>query len=398
MTMNGLIFIGVVFFIILSFGLFIIQIKKVVHCEKLLEYLSKDLQNLQQKEQETLKENREYQQQQLKQNHQHQIESIKISQDNLTHLQQQLLTVLNQRISAQNEQITQMQQMVDRRLQQISGQVETRLQQGFEKTTATFSDVIKRLALIDEAQKKITELSENVVGLQEILADKRARGAFGEVQLASLIQNVMPENHFALQYTLQNGKRCDCILFLPAPTGSIVIDAKFPLESYQVLTDPHTSELEKKEAERQFKLDVKKHIRDIAEKYIVPNETAEGAMMFIPAEAIFAEIHAHHPDLVAEAHQLRVWLTSPTTLMAVLTTARAILKDAATRKQIHIIQEHLHDLSKDFDRFQTRMENLGKHIAQAHKDVEEVQTSATKISNRFAKIDKVDLKGIELQD
>mgnify|MGYP003339470981 CR=1 FL=1 len=186
----------------------------------------------------------------------------------------------------------------DERLREIGGQVDKRLTDGFEKTTATFADVIKRLALIDEAQKKITELSQDVVSLQEILSDKRSRGAFGEVQLNSLIRNILPESHFALQYKLSNEKVVDCMLFLPQPTGNVAIDAKFPLESFQRMMDLKLSETERKSAERQFKADIRKHIQDIAQKYIIRGETAEGAVMFIPAEAVFAEIQAHHMDLV----------------------------------------------------------------------------------------------------
>lgn len=279
----------------------------------------------------------------------------------------------------------------DLRLQEISTQVEKRLSDGFEKTTATFQDILKRLVLIDEAQKRITELSTNVVSLQEVLADKRSRGAFGEVQLSALIRNVLPEDSFALQHTLSNNSRADCILFLPTPTGNIVIDSKFPLENYQRMLDNQASETERQVAARQFKQDIKKHIQDIASKYIIPGETGEGAMMFIPAEAVFAEIHAHHADLVSEAQKARVWLTSPTTLMAILTTARAVIKDDATRKQIHIIQKHLHALGQDFGRFQDRMTKLAKHIEQAHADVEDVNTSAKKISSQFQKIEKVEL-------
>lgn len=283
-------------------------------------------------------------------------------------------------------------QTTDKRLKDISGEVEKRLSEGFEKTTATFADVLKRLALIDEAQKKITELSTNVVSLQEILADKRSRGAFGEVQLNSLVRNVLPESSFALQHTLSNGKIADCVLFLPKPTGNVAIDAKFPLESYRRMSDIERSETERKSAERQFKIDVRKHIQDIAEKYILRGETSDGAVMFIPAEAVFAEIQAHQPDLVQEAHRMRVWMVSPTTLMAILNTARAVLKDVATRKQVHIIQEHLAGLAKDFDRFQKRMDNLSRHIKQASEDVDKVHTSAQKISNRFEKIESVEIE------
>jgi DNA recombination protein RmuC len=281
------------------------------------------------------------------------------------------------------------------RLNDISGKVEKRLEKGFEKTTETFTDVVKRLALIDEAQKKITELSGNVVSLQEVLTDKSSRGAFGEVQMSALVRNIMPEDSFELQYTLSNKKRADCMLFLPDPTGNIAIDSKFPLNSYQRMLDPDAADSDRKVAARQFKQDIRKHIKDISDKYIIANETADGAIMFIPAEAVFAEIHAHQPELVEEAQRARVWMVSPTTMMAVLTTARAVLKDSATRKQVHLIQEHLVNLSKDFDRFSQRMDNLSRHIQQANKDVAEVHTSAKKISSRFEKIEKVELSDEE---
>ncbi len=283
-------------------------------------------------------------------------------------------------------------ELLQKRLSDISGQVEQRLNKGFEKTTETFTDVVKRLALIDEAQKRITELSSNVVSLQEVLTDKRSRGAFGEVQMAGLISNVMPEGSYALQHTLSNSTRVDCMMFLPEPTGHIAIDSKFPLDSFQKMMDNEATDIDRVKAEKQFRLDIKKHIKDISEKYIIEGETADGAIMFIPAEAVFAEIHAHQPKLVDEAQRARVWMVSPTTLMAILTTARAVLKDSATRKQVHVIQEHLINLSKDFDRFRKRMDNLSKHIQQANKDVEEVNVSATKISGRFEKIEKVEIK------
>jgi len=282
----------------------------------------------------------------------------------------------------------------DLRLKEISGQVEKKLGEGFDKTTETFANVLKRLTLIDEAQKKITELSGNVVSLQEVLADKRSRGAFGEVQLSALVSNVMPEQCYSLQYGLSNNTRVDCMLFLPDPTGHIAVDSKFPLESYQKMTAFDVTDTDKTVAEKQFKLDIKKHIKDISEKYIIPNETAEGAVMFIPAEAVFAEIHAHHPDLVEEAQKKRVWMVSPTTFMAVLTTARAVIKDDATRQQVHLIQEHLSKLSVEFDRFGKRMENLSRHIGQAHKDVGDVKITADKINKQFVSIEKVELEDI----
>jgi DNA recombination protein RmuC len=285
----------------------------------------------------------------------------------------------------------------ERRLGEISGKVEERLNHGFEKTTTVFADVLKRLALIDKAQENIAKLSSSVVSLQEVLSDKRSRGAFGEVQLNALISNMMPENSYSLQHTFGNGARADCVLFLPEPTGTLCIDSKFPLESYQRMTDTTLGNADRKTAEQQFRQDIKKHIKDISSKYIIPGETSDGAVMFIPAEAVFAEIHGHYPDLVEEAQRARVWLASPTTMMAVLTTSRAVLKDAATRKQIHIIQEHLIALSKDFERFQQRMDKLAVHIGQANKDVGDVQVSAKKISSRFTKIEKVELDGEDIQ-
>ena len=280
-------------------------------------------------------------------------------------------------------------------LHNLTLQVNHRLTEGFEKTSSTFTDIVQRLTIIDEAQKKITELSSHVVSLQDVLVDKRARGAFGEVQLATLIANMMPSAHYSMQYTLSNNKRADCILFLPDPTGNVVIDAKFPLETYQKLMNTDAVSVERKSLQQQFRQDLQKHIKDIAEKYIIPNETTDGAMMFIPAEAIFAEVHTNYPEVIALSQRLKVWLVSPSTLMAVLTTAKAVLKDDATRKQVHIIQKHLHSLADDFQRFEKRMDKLSKHIDLAHQDVNEVNTSAKKISQRFQKIEAVDLELVE---
>ena len=280
----------------------------------------------------------------------------------------------------------------EQRLATITNQIENKLNHGFEKTNETFIDIVKRLTVIDEAQKKISELSTNVVSLQEILSDKRARGAFGEVQLHTLIKNVLPSNAYALQYTLKNGTRADCVLFLPNPSGNIVIDSKFPLEDYQKSNIPGINESSKKVAQKQFGLAVKKHINDISDKYIIPGETSDGAVMFIPAEAIFSEIHAYYPDLVSYSQQKKVWLTSPTTMMAVLTTAHSVLKDAATRQQVNLIQEHLRYLSQDFGRFEKRMDNLTKHLNQANQDAEQVHISAKRINSRFKKIEQVDIK------
>ncbi|MGE3848150.1 MAG: DNA recombination protein RmuC [Gammaproteobacteria bacterium] len=286
--------------------------------------------------------------------------------------------------------------ITDERLKGIAGEVDRRLADGFDKTTATFADVQKRLALIDEAQKKITALSAEVVSLQEILVDKRSRGAFGEVQLAQLVANVLPPASYALQHRLGNDRIADCALFLPPPTGTICVDSKFPLESYRILADPARDEAERKRAEAQFKQDIRKHVRDIAEKYILRDVTADSAIMFVPAEAVFAEIQGRHPDLVELAHGLRVWLASPTTLWAILNTAAAVLKDAATREQVDIIQRHLGHLGDDFQRFRQRMDRLASHIQQASRDVDEVNVSARKITERFEKIERVELEPAEV--
>lgn len=330
-----------------------------------------------------------------------QFEALKVLQDTLQKgvqdNRQQVKEALSDYAKELGIRINQLTETTETKLKEINQQVEKRLAEGFEKTNETFGDVIKRLALIDAAQKKITELSNSVVSLQEILNDKRSRGAFGEVQLSALIHNLIPEQHFSFQHLLSNNKRPDCMLFLPEPTGNIAIDAKFPLENYRLLIDSSLSEAERTQAERQFKLDIRKHIQDISEKYIIPGETADGAVMFIPAEAVFAEIHARHSDLVDIAQNAKVWLVSPTTMMAILTTARAVLKDAATRKQVHEIQKHLRMLAEDFERFQMRMDNLAKRIAQAHTDVEQVHISSRKISQRFSQIDRAEFDSLKIE-
>ncbi|HEY0664728.1 MAG TPA: DNA recombination protein RmuC [Gallionella sp.] len=274
---------------------------------------------------------------------------------------------------------------VDGRLEQIGGKVSERLDEGFKKTNETFVSVMARLATIDEAQKKIDGLTSNVVSLQELLGDKRSRGAFGEVQLEGLVRNILPPQAFEMQYSLPNGTRADCVLKLPEPTGTVAVDSKFPLENFRRMLDGDAV------AEKQFKADVKKHIEDIATKYIIPNVTSDGAVMFVPAEAVFAEIHAHHPEVVEQAMQRRVWIVSPTTLMAVLNTARAVLKDVETRKQVHIIKDELGKLGREFGRFDERMKKLADHIRQAHEDAQQVRTTSEKITKRFTSIEQVEL-------
>ena len=282
-------------------------------------------------------------------------------------------------------------QSVDGRLDTLSGQVNQRLDEGFRKTNETFASVMARLATIDEAQKKIDGLTTNVVSLQELLGDKRARGAFGEVQLEALVQNMLPPEAYAFQAVLPNNTRVDCLLTLPAPTGKVAVDAKFPLENYHRMFDTDTAELDRRAAQQAFRADVRRHVDAIASKYILPGTTSDGAVMFLPAEAVFAELHAYHPEVVAYAQHKRVWIVSPTTLMAVLNTARAVMKDVETRKQIHVIQDALGKLAKDFQRFDERMAALARHIEQASRDVQEVHTSSRKISAHFRRIESVQL-------
>jgi len=282
---------------------------------------------------------------------------------------------------------------IDERLEQISGKVSERLDEGFKKTNETFTNVMTRLATIDEAQKKIETLTGSVVSLQELLGDKRSRGAFGEMQLEQIVRNLLPETAFEFQYTFSRGVRVDCVLKLPEPMGLVAVDSKFPLENYERMfldgADRTTPAV--------FKVDVRKHIDDIATKYIIPGETSDGAVMFVPAEAVFAEIHARHRDLVEYAQGKHVWIASPTTLMAILTTAQSVIRSVETRRQIHIIQDELGKLGADFGRFQSRMDNLARHIEQAKNDVDEVHVSSRKISERFAKIERVELEVSEQQ-
>jgi DNA recombination protein RmuC len=287
---------------------------------------------------------------------------------------------------------------MDTRMEQISGKVAERLDEGFKKTNETFTNVMSRLATIDEAQKKIDGLTTNVVSLQHLLGDKRSRGAFGEVQLEGLVRNILPPDAYSFQEKLSNGNRVDCLLILPPPTGKVPVDAKFPLENYHRMLDQDLAELDKLAARKQFKLDIKKHIEDISQKYLIRNETSDGAVMFVPAEAVFAEIHAYHADLVEYAMYKHVWIVSPTTLMAVLNTARAVMKDVQMREQVHIIQSELGKLSLDFKRFDERMKRLADNIRKANEEAGQVEISSRKISDHFARIEAVEMKDDSSQD
>lgn len=289
-----------------------------------------------------------------------------------------------------NEQKMSVLKMVDEKLLMVTKNVGEGLQQSTNKTAETLQDLRERLAKIDVAQQKISSLSEQVVSLQEVLSNKQARGAFGEIQLNDLVTSTLPPSAYEFQVTLSNQKRADCVLKLPNPPGMIVIDSKFPLESYQALRNAE-NEREKVEAVRFFRASVIKHIKDIAEKYIIPNETAESALMFLPSESIYAELHANFVDVVEVSYKSKVWIVSPTTLMATLNTVRAVLKDARMREQAGVIQKEVGNLVEDIVRLDDRIENLSRHFDQAGRDIGEIKISSGKISKRIEKIEEVQL-------
>ncbi|HOB01013.1 MAG TPA: DNA recombination protein RmuC [Casimicrobium huifangae] len=312
-----------------------------------------------------------------------------------TRANQELLQNTLRSMSAQiTQQAETMTKTVDGRLEQISGKVNERLDEGFKKTNETFASVMARLAVIDEAQKKIDGLTSNVVSLQQVLSDKSARGAFGEVQLEALVRDTLPPGVYEFQAAVGSGReKADCVLTMPDGASRMAIDSKFPLSNYRTAIDATLAEAERNTARKQFANDVKKHINDIASKYIQPGAGADSAVMFIPSEAVFAEIVGNHPDIVAQAQAQRVWMTSPTNLMAVLHTVRAVIRDAEMRKQLGVMKTELGKLGGDFGRFQERMDKLATHIKQAHDDAEQVQISSRKISGHFERI-----KAVEIDD
>lgn len=289
-------------------------------------------------------------------------------------------------------------EQVEKRLLAVNEQVNLRLDQNFEKTNKTFTNVIERLSKIDEAQKKIDILSSDIISLQSILTDKKTRGIYGEVHLKHLMSNIFGEKNdtiYRLQYPLPNGTIVDCILFAPSPLGTIGIDSKFPLEHYQKMVDRKLSKEERLIAEKQFKLDVKKHIDAIADKYIIEGVTSDQAIMFLPAEAIFAEINAYHQDLVDYAYRRRVFITSPTTLISTLTVIQMIIKNMEKDKYTSIIHEELNKLGLEFARYKERWDKLSKSIQTVNKDVENVSITADKISKKFTSINQVDIKALK---
>lgn len=294
---------------------------------------------------------------------------------------------LSERLQAQERAVT---KALEERLADLTRRIGENLQQNTTRTGETMAKLQERLAVIDAAQKNISELSGQVVGLQDILANKQARGAFGEIQLQDIVQNALPPSAYDFQVTLGNGKRADCVIHLPNPPGSIVIDAKFPLEGYRAMLDA-ADDAARTLAQRKFAGDVATHVGHIAERYIVPGETAESALLFLPSEAVYAELHASFPEIIERSYGQRVWIVSPTTLMATLNTVRAVLKDSRMREQAGVIQQEVAHMLQDIGRLDQRVENLERHFNQAEKDLREIRISAEKVVRRGEHITEIEL-------
>lgn len=297
-----------------------------------------------------------------------------------------------------NKDFTTLNEQVERRLIAINERVNERLDQNFEKTNKTFMNVIERLSKIDEAQKKIETLSTDIVSLQSILTDKKTRGIFGEVNLKHILTSVFGERNdslFRLQYTLSTGVIADSVVFAPEPLGTIAIDSKFPLEHYQLMVDKKLTPDLRENYERLFKQDMKKHIDAISSKYIIPGETANQAILFLPAEAIFAEINAYHQDIIDYAYKKKVWITSPTTLISTLTVVEMIIKNIERDKYTSIIHEELNKLGLEFARYKERWDKLARSIQTVNKDVENVSITTDKITKKFETINKVEVASLD---
>ncbi|MGR3312757.1 DNA recombination protein RmuC [Roseovarius indicus] len=305
--------------------------------------------------------------------------------------QHQLSGGLTHVAEAQSKAQTNMLHLMEKRLAQVQEQMNENLHGSARRTAQSLGDLQQRLTAIDKAQENITKLSGDVLTLQDILSNKQTRGAFGEIQLHDIVSKALPSDSYSLQSTLSNGKRADCLIHLPNPPGPICIDSKFPLEAYEALRNA-TDDRQVQEAARFLKTSVRKHIRDIGEKYILDGETADGALMFLPSEAVYAELHANFPELVREGFEARVWIVSPTTCMATLNTMRAILKDARMREQAGAIRRELGMLFADVDRLGNRVENLDRHFHQAAKDISEIKISADKAGRRAKRLDNFDFE------
>ena len=293
-----------------------------------------------------------------------------------------------------NEDFSSLNDRMEQRLNLINDKVNERLDVNFERTNKTFTSVLERLSKIDEAQKKIETLSTDIVSLQSILTDKKTRGIFGEVTLHQIMSSVFGENSkiYQLQYSFDNGTIADCVLFAPEPLGKIAIDSKFPLENYRVMVDRNNSEGLRSSAEELFKNDMKKHIDAIASKYIIPGVTSDQAILFLPAEAIFAEVNAYHSDIIEYAYKKRVWITSPTTLISTLTTIQMIIKNIERDKYASIIHQELILLDREFKRYKERWDKLSRSIETVGRDVRDIHTTTDKITKRFESINQVEME------
>jgi DNA recombination protein RmuC len=285
---------------------------------------------------------------------------------------------------------------LDERLADVTKKVGDSLEKSSTQAQTTLTDLKERLAVIDRAQKTITDLSTQVVSLQDILSNKQARGAFGEIQLADLVRAALPPSAYAFQAPIGDGRRADCLLTLPNPPGPIAIDAKFPLESYYQLRQAD-NDVAREQARRALGQAVLVHVKNIAQRYIVPGKTAESALMFLPSEAVYAELHANLPQVVAQSWREKVWIVSPTTLMATLNTVRAVLKDASMREQAHVIQKEVHTLLDDVTRLDDRVGRLQKHFGQADEDLRQIRISTEKITKRAERIEAIEMgdEGVE---
>ena len=306
--------------------------------------------------------------------------------------QQQLAGGLHHVSEAQAVSQTAMLQVMEQRLAEVQRQMTEALHGTSTRTARSLGELQQRLETIDKAQANIEKLSGNVLSLQDILSNKQTRGAFGEIQLNDIVQKALPKDAYSMQATLSNGRRADCLIHLPNPPGPIVIDAKFPLEAYEALRQgvPNAGQL--------MRTAVRAHIRAIAEKYILEGETADGALMFLPSEAVYAELHANFPDLVREGFAAKVWIVSPTTCMATLNTMRAVLKDARMREQAGAIRRELSLLYTDVERLGARVENLDRHFGQAAKDIEEIKISSDKATKRARRLDNFDFEELAPDD
>lgn len=299
------------------------------------------------------------------------------------------------------EDFNKLNQNVEDKLLLINDNVNARIDKNFEKTNHTFNNILERLTKIDEAQKKIDGLTNEIVDLQSVLTDKKTRGIFGEVNLNYILTSVFGEKRgdiYDVQYKLSNGYIADSILFAPEPLGTICIDSKFPLENYRKMTDKTLSEAEREAATKLFKSDVKKHIDAISTKYIIPGETALQAIMFLPAEAIFAEINAYHPELLEYSYQHKVWICSPTTLMSTLTVLEMILKNMERDKYAKVIHTELNKLSAEFMKYRERWDKLSRSIDTVTRDIKDINITTEKITKRFDSINSVDVKEINHED